>query len=328
MSVIGLTSIVLLLLGFIFAIILYIASKVFKVDTDPRIDAINEILPGANCGACGYAGCLAFAEKVVKGEAPIDGCVAGGEKVAELIAKIMGKTVSGKKIKYVARVRCNGGINNSKELFKYQGVMDCRSAALIADGFKQCDYGCLGLGSCVNACPFFAITLNENKIPEVNENKCTGCGKCVEACPKNIIELQPYNKHVYVKCVSHYKGKVVASVCKVGCIACKRCEKVCPVGAIKVIDNVAVIDYEKCIDCGKCADVCPRNIIIDLKKDFRYKREISDKCVGCGLCKKVCPVDAITGERKQKHIIDPEKCIGCGLCEEKCPVNAIGKLKK
>lgn len=323
LQITGYTVMVLAGLGVIFAIILYIASRVFKVEVDPKVAEIDEALPGVNCGACGYAGCSTFAEKVAAGEAPANGCVAGGNDVAAKLAEIMGLKIDTKAVRKVARVKCAGGTQHSKELYDYDGVKECAISVMLADGYKQCDYGCLGQGSCVKVCPFFAIKLDENKIPQVNSDRCTGCGKCVDICPKNIIELQPINKNVYVKCSSHYAGKTVMSVCEVGCIACKKCEKKCPVGAITVIDKLAVIDYSKCIDCGLCASVCPRNIIVDLKKDKRKPLEVTSDCIGCGICKRVCPVDAISGEKKQPHTIDTEICITCGQCAEKCPKNAI-----
>lgn len=307
-------------MGFIFGLFLAIASKKFHVETDPRAAQIDEILPGANCGGCGFPGCAGYAQAVASGAAEINLCAPGGAAIAEQIAKIMGLETTQTERK-VAVIHC-GIVQGCDKKYNYQGIQDCRAASLLAGGDKACMYGCLGFGTCKSVCPFDAIYKKENGVYCVDPEKCTSCGKCIDVCPKNLIDLVPYKNKVQVLCNSHNKGKETRVNCPLGCIACKICEKNCPVGAIKVIDNVAVIDQEKCISCGICAQKCPRNIIVD-PVPKRKKAVIDDTCVGCTLCAKKCPVNAITGVKKEKHIIDPEKCVGCEICVNACPKNSI-----
>ncbi len=314
----------LLSMGGIAAILatgLGIASRAFHVERDERIDKVEEILPGANCGACGYAGCSSFAEAVVNGKAAVNGCPVGGEKVAAQIGDILGQEASSSE-KKIARVLCRGGLKETKKRSEYRGIQTCKAVEAVNGGTKTCQYGCLGYGDCVQACPFDAIKISDNGLPEIDPDKCTGCGNCVKACPKGIIGLFPVSCESYINCSSHDAGKTVRKICEVGCIGCGLCVKTCPVDAISLEDNLAVIDYEKCINCGLCAEKCPTGTI-----EFSGKRvksiKITEDCVGCTLCARNCPVDAITGEVKEQHEIDPEKCIKCGLCYEKCNVNAI-----
>ncbi len=298
-----------------------IASRVFSVEKDERVEQIEDILPGANCGGCGYAGCSSFAEAVVKGEAAPDGCPVGGEKVANKICEVLGLEASSSE-KKIARILCRGGVKETKKRLDYRGIETCKAVDLINGSTKNCQYGCLGYGDCVQACPFEAIKMNDNGLPEIDPDECTGCGNCVRACPQNIISLVPLTAKNHINCSSHDQGKFVRKICEVGCIGCGICVKTCPVDAITLEDNLAVIDYEKCINCGLCAEKCPTGTI-----EFSGKRikniEITEDCVGCTLCAKACPVDAIEGEVKELHTIDEDKCIKCGLCYEKCNVNAI-----
>lgn len=250
------------LLGALFAAGLLVASRVFAVETDPRADQVEEVLPGANCGACGYAGCRAFAEAAAGGQAPPDGCPVGGAKVASLVAKILGVEVAEGAVRKVAQVLCAGGNAEAKIVAEYDGPRDCRVAQNTQNGsFKACSYGCLGLGTCVAACPFDAMYMDDNGLPVVIEEKCTGCGMCVRACPRNIIVLAEEPQGVHIRCRSLALGKDVRGVCSVGCIACRRCEKECPVDAITVENNLAEINYDLCINCRKCVAVCPMNTI-------------------------------------------------------------------
>jgi len=311
------------LLGVIASLGLGIAARKFAVEVDPKVEQINEALPQANCGGCGYAGCINFAEAVVKGEVEPNKCVAGGDEVSFKIAEILGIEVKAG-VKKVAVIHCSGFMPDIADVkFEYFGVRDCRAAQIIGGGFKGCSFGCLGLGTCVSACPFDAITIGDRGLPVVNEDKCTGCGSCVKVCPRNIISLYPIDKKVRVLCSSKDKGAKVKKYCKAGCISCSRCEKICPVNAINVIDNIARMDIEKCINCGLCATVCPVKVIHDYN-DVKPKATIKDdKCVGCTKCEKICPVNAISGEPKKLHIVNKEKCIGCGLCKIHCPKDAI-----
>lgn len=310
-------------IGALSSIGLGIASKVFEVEVDPREAAINDNLPHANCGACGFPGCSGFAAAVVSGNAPAAGCTVGGASVAKKVAEIMGLEVdlnAGEKL--AARILCKGGCNEAKNKFKYDGVLDCRAAILLAGGSKSCIYGCLGLGTCASVCPFDAIVMSTNMLPVIDEEKCTACGICVKACPKMIIELAPVSKKVYVGCSSKDKGPVVKKNCTVGCTGCGICAKTCPFEAIEVKDNLARIDYNKCTNCGLCAIKCPTRSIQDsLTK--RDKAFIVEGCTGCQICKKVCPVDAVTGNLKKMHTVDAERCIGCQICYNRCPVDAI-----
>ena len=241
-------------------ILLAYASKKFAVKEDEKVGKIESILPGVNCGACGYAGCHAYAEAVASGKAEVNLCKPGGEKVMKEICSIMGKEGVSAEPK-VAQRYCNGGRKESKSKFDYEGIETCKAASIINNGFKQCTYSCLGLGDCERSCPVNAITIDENSLPQIDKEKCIGCEKCVIECPRNILHMVPKKSRVHVRCSSKDPGKVVTKVCTIGCIACKLCEKACPFDAIHVIDNLAIIDYDKCKNCTKCAQVCPRKII-------------------------------------------------------------------
>ncbi len=310
-------------LGALSSLGLGIASKVFEVEVDPRETAINDVLPKANCGACGLAGCSGLAAAIVKGEAPVSACTVGGASVAKKVAEIMGQEANlnaGEML--TAKTLCKGGCNEANEKFRYDGVMDCRAAILLAGGAKSCIYGCMGLGTCASVCPFDAIVMSPDRLPVIDQEKCTACGICVKACPKMIIELAPVSKDVFVACSSKDKGPVVKKNCSVGCIGCGICARTCPFEAIELKDNLARIDYQKCTNCGLCATKCPTNSIED-SLPGRDKAFILENCTGCQICKKVCPVDAITGDLKKIHIVDTERCIGCQICYSRCPVDAI-----
>jgi len=242
-------------LGLIFGIGLSYASKVFAVQVDERITQIREVLPGANCGACGFTGCDGYAGAVVEGKAPTNACPVGGNPVAEKVAAIMGVEPEGIK-RTAARVLCNGRCSVSKEKYEYQGIDSCAAAAQLYGGHKACAYGCLGHGDCRKACPFDAIVM-VGGIARIVEDRCKACGKCVLACPKNLIEIIDKAKKYSVMCRSKDKGPVTRSNCQVGCIGCTRCVKACPQHAIFMEGTLARIDYDKCDNCGECTKVCP-----------------------------------------------------------------------
>ena len=259
-------------LGLVFGVGLAIASKRFVVQVDPRLEKIHGLLPGSNCGACGGAGCFGFAEALLSGKKSPEACKVSEDKVKEQIAKLLGKKIE-KKIKTVATLHCNGG-TRVKDRFLYQGIEDCVAANLVLGGQKECVFGCLGFGTCAKICPFDAIKMSCEGLPVVDKNKCKACNKCVEVCPKKIFSLVPvehpvtkdttqsaFCNGVYVACSSRDSGKDTKAVCPVGCTACKLCEKACKFDAIHVVDNLAVIDYQKCTSCAECVKVCPMKTI-------------------------------------------------------------------
>lgn len=247
--------------GILIGFFLGISGEKFKVEVDEREEAILGVLPGNNCGGCGYAGCSGLAAAIVKGEAEIGGCPVGGAPVAEKIGAIMG-IEAGSQARQVAFVKCAGTCDKAGKDYEYHGLNDCVMVNMMqAGGPKSCNYGCLGEGSCVKACPFDAIHI-VNGVAVVDKEECKACSKCIAACPKKLIELVPYDQKHLVQCSSHDKGKDVMKACSVGCIGCKMCEKVCESDAVKVEGNVAHIDPEKCTNCGKCAEKCPKKIIM------------------------------------------------------------------
>ncbi len=246
--------------GLIFGCLLAFASMVFHVKQDDRIDKISEILPGANCGACGYAGCNAYASAVVNDGAPVNACSVGKVAVSRAMASIMGVEAGSEAVSLVAHVMCSGDCNVAPRKFNYMGIPDCTSLVTVAGGDKECPNGCLGLGSCVSVCPFGAIAIKDG-LAVVDSSKCTGCGKCVRKCPKQVITLVPANSKVFVNCSNTEKGGVAAKHCKASCIGCKICEKACIHDAIHINNNLATVDYNKCVSCGECAEKCPKHAI-------------------------------------------------------------------
>ncbi len=246
-------------LGLVFGLGLAYALKIFGIKVDPTLAFIIARLPGANCGACGKAGCAGFAEALKKGEVVPAACVVSNEDARKSISELLGIEYN-PKVKTIATVLCNGG-KNAKNKFAYHGIRTCKAASLVFGGYKVCTFGCLGFGDCVEACPFDAIKMGEGGLTEVDPKKCTACGNCVKACPKNLYELVSIEKKYYVKCSSKDPGGVTMKACLAGCIACMKCEKACPIGAIKVKSNFSKIDYEKCQNIGKCFEVCPTKVI-------------------------------------------------------------------
>jgi len=323
MSTVYVTLIVLAGLGVVFGIALAIVAAKFVVKVDPKVERVRETLPGANCGACGFAGCMGYAEAVVGNpDVAVSMCAPGKSAVADKIAEITGKKAEKVEPK-IARVFCQGGTSLSQRKFIYTGVKDCTAAVLAAGGDKSCEYGCLGYATCMRACPFNAITMSADNLPLIDPEKCTACGKCVAACPKQVIELGLMSKAVVISCHSRDKGIDVKKKCQVGCIACGICVRTCPVDAIKIENNLARIDHSKCITCGLCVKKCPTSAIKDYLP-VRPKAQIDPKvCAGIDICAKVCPVNAISGGAGAVHAVDQSKCIGCGMCAARCPKKAI-----
>jgi RnfABCDGE-type electron transport complex B subunit len=231
-------------LGFIFAGALAFADKKLRVEENPKIAEVNEVLPNANCGACGNAGCYDFAVKVVNGEAKINGCPVGGQDVVDEIARIMG-IESSASVKLVARILCNGGNIEAvkKEGVEYLGPQSCSVKTIVAGGDKMCLYGCLGGGDCVEACQFGAIFMNENGLPTVVEELCTGCGQCVDACPRGVIEIHPEDRELFVFCKNHDDPKRAKEVCNVACFGCGICARKSD-GGIEMRDFLPEINYD------------------------------------------------------------------------------------
>ena len=255
-------------LGFIFAIGLAYASRKFAVEIDPRIEEVELALAGTNCGVCGYAGCRGYAEAIVKDGVPIDKCAPGGEESIKKIADAMGLEVE-EIIPKVAVVQCQGGHEQTRTLFIYQGVLDCRAAQIACAGCKSCSYGCLGYGSCAAACPFGAISMNANGLPVIDEEKCTACGICVKTCPRGVITLIPRSQEVYLGCINKDTGQEVRKACKVGCLACRLCTKKNPAGeeGITMGENLPIINYEKLASWLEANEVCPRKCFVTRKAE-------------------------------------------------------------
>ncbi|MBR3570870.1 MAG: RnfABCDGE type electron transport complex subunit B [Oscillibacter sp.] len=250
---------VLGLLGALFGALLAFASKIFEVKKDPREEAVLSKLAGANCGGCGYPGCAGCAAAIVAGEAPVTACAPAGADAAKAIAEIMGQTANVGE-REVAFVRCNGGTAAAKR-FEYVGIHDCAAAERVAAGPLECQWGCLGLGSCVKACKFGAMSIGANGVAVVDEDKCTDCMACAAACPRKLIASVPVSKKVRVMCMNQEKGKAAMTVCENSCIGCGLCERECKKDAIHVANGIASIDYAKCINCKLCTKVCPRDAI-------------------------------------------------------------------
>lgn len=309
-------------LGLLASFGLGLVAKRFAVEVDPKIEVVERALPGISCGACGYPGCSHFARAVVEQSAPVSGCIPGGEATTTAVAAVMGvEAVIGEK--KIAVVLCKGGREESTTKFTYRGVEDCKAAVIVSGGDKACPNGCLGLGTCERVCPFDAMAISENGIATVDPERCTGCGICVKECPRGIIQLLAVGKKVSILCRSNEKGSEVRKKCKVGCIACETCVRVCPFDAISMEGNLAVLDHERCRVCGLCVSRCPTNTI-EVRDELLARVEIvADMCSGCGICRMICPVDAIEGEKKQVHAVAEDRCIGCLFCVDRCPKEAI-----
>ena len=249
-------------LGALLGVGLYVASKFLSVKKDERIQAVEEALPGLNCGACGFAGCEGYAEAIATSDEVLDLCKPGGPDAVTELGRIMGKAVEVSQDKMVAQVHCRGGRDTAEYIFDYEGISDCNAATQLYGGAKKCGYGCLGLGSCIKVCPVDAITRDEIGLVRVDRDACVSCGKCVDICPTGVMRMIPYEAEVIVACNSTDKGGVVRKYCKVGCIGCKKCERSSPDGGFSVEDFLARIDYSQGGERDSAVEVCPTKCIV------------------------------------------------------------------
>lgn len=253
------------LIGLIIGVMLVIAGEKFKVEVNELETAVRGLLPGANCGGCGFAGCDACAEAIAQGKAPVSACPVGGPELAKQVAIAMGMDPNEAEVKEMAAfVKCSGTCDKAVKKYEYYGIMDCSALSVVPGaGDKGCEFGCMGYGACVKACKFGAMKLVDG-IAYVDEQKCTGCQACTKVCPQHLIVMVPKGQTYKVRCASHKRGKDVKDVCKAGCIGCTLCTKQCAFDAIHMDNHVAVIDYDKCTSCGKCAEKCPVKVITGL----------------------------------------------------------------
>ncbi|HZK19418.1 MAG TPA: RnfABCDGE type electron transport complex subunit B [Treponemataceae bacterium] len=245
-------------IAFVLGILLGVFKKIFYVPVNKKIAKIVGVLPGANCGACGYPGCDAFAAAVAAGEAPVSGCSAGGPDVTTQIATVLG--INAESQKMVALRTCQGSKTKAQDKGMYLGVQTCSAAKTIGIyGTKLCSYGCMGFGDCVDVCSFDSLHIGEDGLPIVNYNTCTGCGMCVTACPQDIMILVPQErKGAITLCVNRNPVKrVLLKQCKTACIKCGKCERVCEYDAIHLINGIPIVNYEKCTSCDDCIKACP-----------------------------------------------------------------------
>lgn len=244
------------------AVLLAGASKFFKVEQDPRIDDLLAVLPGANCGGCGFPGCGGFAAALIDGRADVAACAPGGAEVARRIGTILGCEVSAR-VRSVVRLRCRGHVDTAVARITYAGVDSCRALLLVAPaGAKTCPRGCEGLGDCVRVCVFGALTMGDNGLPIIDEGKCTACGQCVSACPKGVLAMEPHASTVYVGCSTELTPKEARQACGAACIGCRLCLKACPYDALAWDGRRPVRHDETCVGCGLCVDACKPGVLV------------------------------------------------------------------
>ena len=245
--------------GLIAAVLLTLAAYFMHVEEDEREKQIRECLPGANCGACGYTGCDSYAKALANGEAKPNLCIPGADETAAKLSEVLGiKIEAGEK--RVAFVHCNGNCEATYKKMIYEGDPSCKAASMLYGGPNSCSYGCIGCGDCAAACPMHAICLRDG-IAHVDSRVCIGCGVCVDDCPKGIITLVPKSGKTVVMCNNKEKGAIARKNCTNACIGCKKCELNCPEKAIKVVNNLATIDYTACTGCGVCVELCPTHCL-------------------------------------------------------------------
>ncbi|HIT57182.1 MAG TPA: RnfABCDGE type electron transport complex subunit B [Candidatus Galloscillospira stercoripullorum] len=256
MNPILLAIVSVVIIGLICAVVLVVASKVMAVEEDPKMGLIRECLPGANCGACGYAGCDGYAKALADGsETRTNLCIPGADAAAHAISDVLG-VAAADVVEMVAVVRCNGDCDQTKDKMDYEGPKSCKAAKNFFGGVGACTFGCMGFGDCEAVCPVNAITI-EKSLARVDSVACIGCGMCARTCPTGVITTLPRTAKVVVECSSKAKGAVVRKACTAGCIGCTKCQQVCPSDAIHVTNNLAVVDQDKCTGCGTCVENCP-----------------------------------------------------------------------
>ncbi|MCL2366815.1 MAG: RnfABCDGE type electron transport complex subunit B [Oscillospiraceae bacterium] len=248
-------------IGFVCATLLAVASKVMAVKEDERLVRVRDLLPGANCGACGFSGCSGYASAIVKEAAATNLCPPGGNDLAAQLNVVMGTGASGSVVRRVAVVHCLGNREVKSEKMNYSGIKACHAVKPLYGGQYACAFGCMGYGDCQNVCPVDAVCI-ENGLAHIDPRKCIACGLCVKACPNDIIAIHDMPMAVAVLCSNTEKGAVLKDKCRVGCIGCMKCAKGCPEQAIVVADFLAKIDYSKCNGCGQCAVLCPKQCVV------------------------------------------------------------------
>lgn len=311
-------------LGLLAEVGLVLANRFFAVQIDPREEAVNELLPGANCGGCGHPGCAQLAASIASGKAPPTDCPVLTGEALQAIGSILGIEVEAAQPR-VARVLCKGTEEVTALTATYDGLDSCRAGVLIVDSTKSCVYACMGLGDCVAACPFDAMTMGPAGLPVVDEEACNGCNNCVVACPKQVLALMPRRQPVYAACHNPEKGKLVSKLCAVGCIDCELCAKRCPHQAIAMEGGLPQIDAESCENCGVCAAVCRPGSFVELDPHPGLAVIDADQCSGCNECVKPCPVKALkkAKEAGAAPLVAAEKCVGCQVCAGVCPEHCI-----
>lgn len=251
-------------MGLIAGVILSLATIIFHKPVDEKEEALREVLPGINCGACGFSGCDGYAKAMAQGQAGATNCTPGGASTRTALSAILGVEV-GEVDRVAAFVRCNGTCEFTNKKMDYAGTSTCYGANQIFGGPQACQFGCMGFGDCQTVCDYDAIEVVDG-IAKIDSEKCVGCLKCIAVCPKNLIKMLPAENTSIVACSNQEKGGGVRKICDVGCITCNRCVKTCPQKAIKMVNNVAVIDPELCINCGECVEICPQNCIVEMTK--------------------------------------------------------------
>ena len=280
------------LMGGLFGSVLAIASKKLVVEVDSRIQEILHVLPGANCGGCGFPGCNGLAEAIAANAAKPSSCVAIKPEEAAVIAAIMGEVAEALSERKIARLKCSYPLSEAKKLYKYKGVSNCHLAVNLFRGPRNCNFGCFGLGSCAIACPFGAISMSTEGVPKINYNLCTGCGACVNECPQFLLHLEKISQEIFIGCNNLDKGKTAKDVCPQACISCGICVKSCPAHAVTMTTyknggTLPAIDSSKCIQCGVCAEKCPAKCIQKYESVIGQVTLLPAQksgCASCGAC--------------------------------------------